>query len=69
MSVKELTSSRLNFVWNSRKENHFLSLELSTQRRLERRWILFSKLENILIEDITAKAIDNWIIEKKMVFI
>ncbi len=62
------TTSTLGDVWKRMKELHFPSLELSTQRVWERRWLHLSDLKNHHMEDITSTVINRWIERKKKWF-
>lgn len=61
-------TSTLGDVWTKMRELHFPSLELSTRRIWERRWMHLSSLENYHMEDISSEVINNWIETKKKWF-
>jgi integrase len=61
-------TSTLGDVWKRMKALHFPSLELSTQRIWERRWIHLSDLADYHMEDITSTVINRWIEKKKKWF-
>ncbi len=62
------TTSTLGQVWNRMKVLHFPSLEMSTRRIWERRWMHLSDLSSHHMEDITSTVINRWIETKKKWF-
>lgn len=62
-------TSTLGFVWKRMQELHFPSLELSTQKIWERRWMHLSDLADLHMEDISSTVINRWIEKKKKWFI
>ncbi len=62
---KPKITSTLGDVWKRMKELQFPSLELSTRRIWERRWMHLSDLADYHMEDITSTVINNWIVKKK----
>lgn len=70
-SVRIKSSKRtatLGEVWEKMRALHFPSLELSTRRIWERRWMHLSNLQDVHMEDLTSEAINEWILEKKKWF-
>ncbi len=63
------STSTLEFVWKRMKELHFPSLELSTRRIWERRWMHLSDLADYHMEDISSTVINRWIEKKKKWFL
>ncbi len=66
--VSSKQSSTLGHVWVRMKELHFPSLELSTRRIWERRWMHLSDLQKHHMEEITSTVINRWIEQKKKWF-
>ena len=64
----EKKTSTLDHVWNRMKELHFPSLEISTRRIWERRWMHLSDLKEHHMEDITSTVINRWIDKKRKWF-
>jgi integrase len=67
VDVPKITAT-LGFVWNRMKELHFPSLELSTRRIWERRWMHLSDLADYHMEDLSSTVINRWIERKKKWF-
>ncbi len=66
VSIK--TTATLIHVWSRMKELHFPSLELSTRRIWERRWMHVSDLQKYHMEEITSTVINRWIEQKRKWF-
>ncbi len=62
------TTSTLGHVWQRMKELHFPSLERTTQRIWERRFIHLKELCNMHMEEITSTVLNRWIEKKKKYF-
>ena len=63
-TIEEKTST-LSYVWERMQALHFPSLELSTRRIWQRRWIPLGELQAIHMEDLSSTVINNWIERKK----
>lgn len=66
---KSVQTSTLGHVWNRMKDLHFPSLELSTRRIWERRWMHLSDLADYHMEEITSTVLNRWIEKKKKWFL
>jgi len=69
VTTVEKKTSTLGYVWERMQALHFPSLELSTRRIWQRRWIPLEELQTIHLEDLSSTVINNWIERKKKWYI